>query len=125
MEVDQEAVEGGRSSGSKLFKNLFGTPNFNQRVAERDQPMEANRDSMQNGFSVAMDASPAGPTLPTSTIGSPRIFGPNQINLPPSPPQHARPVQSADQADAIRQKENKKEQYKAVLAEKESEFAEA
>ena len=29
MEVDQEVVEGGRSSGSKLFRNLFGSPNFN------------------------------------------------------------------------------------------------
>ena len=102
-------------------------------VAGRDQPMEANRDSVQNGFSDAMDAFPAGPTLPFSTIGSPRIFGPNQINPPPSPPQYARPAQSADQADAMdikvvkvhQQKEKEKEQYKAVLAQKESELAEA
>ena len=95
--------------------------------------MEANRDSVQNGFSVAMDASSAGPTLPISRIGSPRTIGPNQINFPPPPPQHARPVQSANQADVMaikveklhQQKEKEKEQYKAVLAQKESELAEA
>ena len=132
MEVDKKGVEGGRSSGSKLFKNLRGNPSFNQRVAGRDHPMEANKDSVQNGFSVAMDASPAGPTLPFSTVGSPRIFGPNQINHPPPPPQHARPVQRSDQADAMaikvekfhQQKEKEKEQYKAVLVQKESERAE-
>ena len=85
--------------------------------------MEVNRDSVQTGFSGAMDASPAGPTLPISTIGSPQIFGPNQINPPPPPPLHARTVQSADQADAMaikvekvdQQKEKEKEQYKAVF----------
>ena len=95
--------------------------------------MEANRESVQNRFSVAMDASPAGPALPTPTISSPRIFGPNQINPLPPPLQHARPAQSADQADAMaikveklhQQKEKEKEQYKAVLAQKESELAEA
>ena len=133
MEVDQGDQEGGRSAASKLFKNYLGTPNINQRVSGRDQPMEASKDSGQNGSIDALGASPAGPSLPISTMGSPQILGPNQINPPPPPPLHARTAQNADQADAMatkvekiyQQKEKEKEQYKAVLAQKESELAEA
>ena len=74
MEVDQAAMEGGRSSVSKSSKNLFGASNFNERIAGGNQPTEVNRDSLQNGFSVAMDVFPAGPTLPLSTTGIPCFF---------------------------------------------------
>ena len=133
MEVDQGDHEGGRSSAFLISKMYFGSPNFNQRVSGRDQFMEASKDSGQSGFTDAMDASPAGPTLSFSTMGSPQILGRNQINPPPPPPLHARIDQNADQADAMatkvekiyKQKEKEKEQYKADLAQKESELAEA
>ena len=93
--------------------------------------MEAGKDNGQSASTGAMDASPLGPTLPTSTMGSPQILGPNLINPKPPPPPNARPIQDADQADAMatqvekiyQQKEKEKEQYKAVLMQQDSKLA--
>ena len=112
MEVDQGDQEGGRSSASKFFKNYLGTPNFNQRISGRDQLVEAGKGSGQSACTGAMDASPAGPTLPTSTMGSPQILGPNQINPTPPPPLNARTAWSADQVDAMATKVEKIYQQK-------------
>ena len=69
-----------------------------------------------------------GRTSPTNFHNGIEILGLNQSNPPPPPPLHARAGQNADQADAMatkaeknyQQKEKEKEQYKAVLAQKES-----
>ena len=103
--------------------NFLGTLNFNQRLSGRDQNVEACKDNGQSASAGAMDASPLGPTLPTSTMGSPQILGPNLINPKTPPPPNARPARDADQADAMatqvekiyQQKEKEKEQHKADL----------
>ena len=131
MEVDQEDQEGERPSASKNLMILLGTLNFNQRHLGRDQNVEAGKDNGQSASTGAMDASPLGPTLPTSTRGSPQIFGPNLINPKLPPPPNARPARDADQADAMattvekiyKQKDKEKEQYKVVLMQKDSEIA--
>ena len=133
MEVDQGDQEGERPSASKNFMKFLGTLNFNQRASGRHQFVEAGKDNGQSASTGAMDAFPLGPTLPTSTIGSPQILVPNLINPKPPPPPNARPARNADQADAMatqvekiyQQKEKEKEQYKAVLMQKENEFAQA
>ena len=133
MEVYQGDQEGGRPSASSSFMNYLGALNFNQRVSGRDQFVEAGKDSGESASTGAMDASPAGPTLPISTIGSPQMLGPNQLNPKPPPPPNARTARSADQADAMamqvekiyQQKEKEKEQYKAVLAQNENELEQA
>ena len=76
-----------------------------------------------------MDASPTGPTLPTATAGIPKVLGPKQLLS--TPLQSSRPARTADQFDAmakveqIHQRRGKyREQYKAVIAQRDVEMVE-
>ena len=42
MEVDQGDVGGSIATGSKQFKHLLATPNFDERAFHRDQESDAN-----------------------------------------------------------------------------------
>ena len=99
MEVDQRNAGGSIASGSKQFKHLFGTHNFDQRALPRDPALDANQEGAQKGHSVPMDESPTGPTLPITTVGTPKVLGPKQP--PPTPPQPIRQAGNADQSDAM------------------------
>ena len=120
MEVDSD----GQGAPKVLApKEYIGTPNFDQGLRTGDE----KRGKEMSGHS--MDHSPMGPTLPTTM--SPQAFGPSTtIPLPPPPPQ-GKSVHGADQADAMairvekmaQQKEKEKEQFKAVLKQKDDELA--
>ena len=99
MEVDQGDQERERLSASKNF--FLGIPFFNQRLPGREQTVESGKDNGQSASIGAMDASPLGPILPTSTMGSPQVLGPNLINPKPPPLQTARAIRDAEQADAM------------------------
>ena len=123
MEVDHEDQEGVRQPAQKNFMSFIGAPSFNQRPFQRDQHVETGKDNGQSASTGAIDASPQGPTLPTATVSSPKVLGPNLVTPKHPPPPNARPARDAAQADAMattvekiyEQKEKEKEQYKAVL----------
>ena len=133
MEVDQEDQDGEKQTASNNFMSFIGTLSCNQRPLGRDQNGEAGKDNGQSASTGAMDASPLGSTLPTSTVGSPKILGPNLVNPKPPPPPNATPARDAAQADAMattvekiyQQKDKEKEQDKAVLMQKNNEMAQA
>ena len=101
MEVGHDDQEGGRQPAQKKNMSFIGTPNFNQRSSSRDQNTEAGKDSGQSVSTGAMDASPLGPTLPTTTGGSPKVLVPNLVVPKPPPPPNARPARDPAQADAM------------------------
>ena len=82
---------------TKQFKHLVGIFNFDQRAFPRYPALEANQEGAQNGHSVPMDASPTGPTLPTTTIGTPKLLGPKQV-----PPNAAAVNQASHECISIR-----------------------
>ena len=121
MEVDQE---GHGAPKVPAPKDYLGTPNF-------DQGLRAGEDKRgKEACAHPMDQSPLGPTLPTTM--SPQAFGPSTTNPPPPPPPpNGKPIQGADQSDAMamkvermaQQKEIEKEQFRAVLKQKDDELA--
>ena len=123
MEVDQGDQESERPTASNHF--FLGTPDFNQRLPGG----EVSRDNGKSASTEPIDASPLGPTLPTSM--SPQVLGPNLINPQPPPPPTARTARDPDRSDAMaaeierifQQKEKEKEEYNAVLKQKDDELA--
>ena len=120
MEVDQQGQGAPKVPAPKGY---LGTPNFDQGLREGDD--KRGKEACAN----LMDQSPLGPTLPTTM--SPQAFGPSMTHPPPPPPPNGKPTQGTDQSDAMamkvermaQQKEIEKEQFKAVLKQKDDELA--
>ena len=125
MEVDEEGQERGRLAVPKRF--FLGTPKFNQR----QQGEGGKRSICQSANSMPMDISLQEPTLPT--VAPPQVLGPSSSVPKPFDPLMNRMTQGANQVDAMairvenisQLKEKEKEQYKAVLKQKDDELGQA